>query len=539
MANIYGDYRVLGDLYIEAPNQQPYPLLLSTNNDGKIIFVDAVISVTASSPINVVNTSGTVSISHNSSGWVDKLSLDGSDIISNLEVSQEGHIINWETRQLTPQDIGADNRYVRYDVNTQGLNSTQQLNARTNIQSLSKDTDDFRTGKLSHTGDIDLISSDLNISTNKKIDTIELNGVINIGTGNSQVINIGKSGSTVNIIGDLLYQNVTNLEVSDKLIRINKGGSISSANNSGFEIEENGVVTGYFKTNSLRDGWYIKAPSKTAYFNLAFDLLNTTNRTQKIQDQDGIIALVGVGDIDNRYESSLSKGNIIQGNAVSISGTLINRLVNLGDITISHANTSTQSSVSNINGNVIQSITLDTNFGHITNISSINLDARYNNYTHPTGFNNQPSINLTGASVISQISVSNEGHVTGVNTRNITLSDLSYSIPNLQSVTNVGSTTTTTITAANFITTSDIRIKTEITPIENALDVLDKFTSYEYLKNGSKEAGFIAQEVKEVIPYTVFENDGILTMSDRPILAYLHSAVLELKSEIDKIKSKL
>lgn len=97
-----------------------------------------------------------------------------------------------------------------------------------------------------------------------------------------------------------------------------------------------------------------------------------------------------------------------------------------------------------------------------------------------------------------------------------------------------------TVTATNFITTSDRKIKTEIIPIENALSILEKFTSYEYLKNGVKEAGFIAQEVKEVLPYTVFENkDGLLTMSDRPILAYLHKAVLELKNEINIIKSKL
>ena len=45
-------------------------------------------------------------------------------------------------------------------------------------------------------------------------------------------------------------------------------------------------------------------------------------------------------------------------------------------ITISHADTSTQTSVNNANGNVIQDITLD-GFGHITAIGSIDLDLRY------------------------------------------------------------------------------------------------------------------------------------------------------------------
>jgi hypothetical protein len=47
-----------------------------------------------------------------------------------------------------------------------------------------------------------------------------------------------------------------------------------------------------------------------------------------------------------------------------------------GAVTISHADTSTQASVDNSNGTVIQDITLDT-FGHITAIGSANLDARY------------------------------------------------------------------------------------------------------------------------------------------------------------------
>ena len=45
-------------------------------------------------------------------------------------------------------------------------------------------------------------------------------------------------------------------------------------------------------------------------------------------------------------------------------------------ITISHADTSSQESVDNSNGTVIQDITLDT-FGHITGINSVSLDGRY------------------------------------------------------------------------------------------------------------------------------------------------------------------
>jgi hypothetical protein len=123
---------------------------------------------------------------------------------------------------------------------------------------------------------------------------------------------------------------------------------------------------------------------------------------------------------------------------------------------------------------------------------------------------------------------------------NLYITDFTNPTPNLQAVTDVGSTTTNSITAANFITTSDRRLKSDIKAIENPFEVLNSIKSYEYIKDGKKDAGFIAQEVQETIPYAVFENEeGMLTMSDRPLLAYLYAAVMELKEENKQLKKEL
>jgi hypothetical protein len=45
-------------------------------------------------------------------------------------------------------------------------------------------------------------------------------------------------------------------------------------------------------------------------------------------------------------------------------------------------------------------------------------------YTHPSGFANQPATALTGANVVSQVTVNTNGHVTGVTSRSITLPDI-------------------------------------------------------------------------------------------------------------------
>jgi hypothetical protein len=76
------------------------------------------------------------------------------------------------------------------------------------------------------------------------------------------------------------------------------------------------------------------------------------------------------------------------GSGISLSGTTFSVAAG-GGLTqtatgLSHTDTSSQASVDNNNGNVIQDVFLDT-YGHITGIGSTNLDSRYNNYSLPSG----------------------------------------------------------------------------------------------------------------------------------------------------------
>ena len=87
-------------------------------------------------------------------------------------------------------------------------------------------------------------------------------GTLSIGTSNASTINIGDSGVNVNLYGDTFYQEVTNLEVTDKQITLNKNGAVDSAFNSGIELEENGSITGYVSTSGDRNSWELKAPNQ-------------------------------------------------------------------------------------------------------------------------------------------------------------------------------------------------------------------------------------------------------------------------------------
>jgi len=59
-------------------------------------------------------------------------------------------------------------------------------------------------------------------------------------------------------------------------------------------------------------------------------------------------------------------------------------------------------------------------------------------------------------------------------------------------------------TAAGDVTAfSDRRLKTEIKPIESALEKVKKLSGYTYIKDGRRSTGVVAQEVLEVLPEVV------------------------------------
>ncbi len=98
-------------------------------------------------------------------------------------------------------------------------------------------------------------------------------------------------------------------------------------------------------------------------------------------------------------------------------------------------------------------------------------------------------------------------------------------------------------------TTSDERLKKDIVKIDNALDKVSQLNGYtfEYLNDGKKSAGIIAQEVEKVMPSAVSEMKLPLKSDDDQeykVVQYdqLHGllieAIKELKAEIETLKGK-
>ncbi len=124
------------------------------------------------------------------------------------------------------------------------------------------------------------------------IDTTATAGtdVLNIGATNANVINYGNASTVHNFLGTAIYELQVNSYVEDKLITLNYGGSVGSGIGVGFEIEEDGVITGYFKTNAARDGFSFKSADTSYYADLIFTGF-TANRIINVPNADGTLAL--------------------------------------------------------------------------------------------------------------------------------------------------------------------------------------------------------------------------------------------------------
>jgi hypothetical protein len=99
-----------------------------------------------------------------------------------------------------------------------------------------------------------------------------------------------------------------------------------------------------------------------------------------------------------------------------------------------------------------------------------------------------------------------------------------------------------TANAANFNTTSDATLKTNVETLSGSLDAVTSLrgVSFDWLENGGSEIGVIAQEVEAVLPDVVSTNDeGIKSVKYGNMVAVLIEAIKEQQAQIDELKAKL
>ncbi|CUH70044.1 Collagen triple helix repeat (20 copies) [Thalassovita autumnalis] len=101
-----------------------------------------------------------------------------------------------------------------------------------------------------------------------------------------------------------------------------------------------------------------------------------------------------------------------------------------------------------------------------------------------------------------------------------------------------GATFSGTVTAPNFVSSSDARLKSDIAPIADALAKVQALNGVTFKMTGSdtRQMGLIAQEVQAVSPEAVVETEGVLRLAYGNLVGLLVEAIKDLAQEVDKLK---
>lgn len=93
--------------------------------------------------------------------------------------------------------------------------------------------------------------------------------------------------------------------------------------------------------------------------------------------------------------------------------------------------------------------------------------------------------------------------------------------------------------AANITAYSDAKLKTNVQTIQEALSLVSRMRGvfYDRIDDGAHGVGVIAQEMQEVLPQVVIQNDGVLSVAYGNIVGVLIEAVKELSAKVERLEA--
>ena len=343
-------------------------------------------------------------------------------------------------------------------------------------------------------------------------------------------------------VNDMVYMGKDLTNNNTAIIDLNYIGSGNSSNSIGLGLfgANNKMViqaNGNVGINTTNPGYTLDVNGGIRATNISSGILVASTGLST-----GTIYASGISTLTNTTATNFSAGNInaqsltiSNGNLVVTSGTLYASDLNMtGSITMNSnmiklggqgGLSSLQLDTTNIDGP-----TLNGNLGGRLSVSGGDYLRWENSMVKvPVTFSagNIIGVNISTATLIAS---------TGISTGSIYASGISL---------NGNFVATGDITA--FGNLSDKRLKKNITPIQNGLDIVNqlepvifswKDTISNTSKRGTKDVGFIAQEVEKLIPYAVSEFSDINTgqnfksIKHERIIPYLVMAIQQLTKQV-------
>ena len=322
--------------------------------------------------------------------------------------------------------------------------------------------------------------------------------------------NLSVSGNlTVN--GTTTTVNSTTVTVDDPVITLGGDTNPTSDDN-----KDRGVEFRYHDGSSPRTG-FMGWDDSTGKFTLLKAATNTSEVFSGTKAElDANVAysnITGTPTIGNGAMTVTAGTGLSGGGQVGTANQ-----TGASSVTLTNADKgSSQNIFKNIAVSGQSTVVADTNNDTLTLVAGTNITITTNAATD--------SITINASEVDTLATVTGRGATTSTNSTfsggiNLSSSD----------ITNGG-----TITATDFNTTSDMRLKDNITAVQNPLDILAAISGvqFNWKSNGKEAVGVLAQEIEKVLPQIVNTNaDGYKAVSYDSLIPILIEAIKELAAKV-------
>lgn len=262
------------------------------------------------------------------------------------------------------------------------------------------------------------------------------------------------------------------------------------------------------------------------------DIVGTTD-TQTLTNKTLTTPTVGSGGVNfngstsgstNLRASTTASGTLTlpaeTGTLVSTGsvGTVTSKMIENDTITNSDISGSAAIAVSKLAASTISNITLGNDLNALSFGSYLVADGAYNGSTART-----VSIAATTANTGNTLVVRDPSGDFNAGTINASYLSATF-----------------TVTAADFNSTSDLDLKTNVNTVENALETVNSLrgVSFDWKRDGKKSYGVIAQELEEILPDLVTTQQN-KSVNYNGLIGVLIQAVKELSAEVEELKKKV
>jgi hypothetical protein len=302
---------------------------------------------------------------------------------------------------------------------------------------------------------------------------------------------------------------------------------LSNLEGKDISITLTGDVTG---TGTITDLANVSFATTIAANSVALGTDTTGDYVASMTAGTGITVGTATGEGSTPVITNTGVTSNVAGNAITVSGAT-------GAVTINHADTSTAVNLSATSRTYVTALTFDT-YGHVT---------AYSTGTETVTDTNTVTTNIGGTGVSVSSGTGNSTISIGqavATTDNVRFNSLGIGM--------AASATAGRIDATNDIvaySSSDIRFKENIKPIENALDKIRKISGNTYdwkaenkVEHGyeGNDVGVIAQEVEAVLPQLVqTRENGYKAVKYDKLVALLIEGIKDQQLQIEQLRIDL